>query len=102
MAAYYWNGGHPVAHGVSDISNSGIYLLTEERWHSGTLLVLTLQKKVTEGAPVRSIRVQSKVIRQGDDGVGLMFLFPTKDSALAHGTDRKTFIEFSHSILGLG
>ena len=38
LAAYYWNGAAPVAHGVRDISSSGLYVVTEERWYPGTLV----------------------------------------------------------------
>jgi hypothetical protein len=44
LAAYYWNGAAPVAHGVRDISSSGLYVVTEERWYPGTLVLMTLQR----------------------------------------------------------
>ena len=35
MAAYYWNGAAPKAHTVRDISSTGLYVVTEERWYPG-------------------------------------------------------------------
>ena len=44
LAAYYWNGSSPVAHGIRDISSTGLYVVTEERWYPGTLVLMTLQR----------------------------------------------------------
>jgi len=75
LAAYYWNGAAPVAHGVRDLSSSGLYVVTEERWYPGTLVLMTLQRtdKGEEFAE-RSIAVQSRAVRWGPDGVGLQFI----------------------------
>ncbi len=43
LAAYYWNGANAVPHSVRDISSTGAYIVTEERWHLGTILMVTLQ-----------------------------------------------------------
>jgi PilZ domain len=100
LDAYYWNGAKAVPHSVRDISSTGAYIVTEERWHLGTILMVTLQgtDEYIDARPPLSISVQSKVVRSGIDGVGLTFLFPNKESALAHGADRKAFIAFSQSI----
>src|SRR5580658_8966559 len=97
LAAFYWTGASPVEHDIRDISSTGLYLVTEERWYPGTLIMMTLQKKDgPEDAPGRSIAVQSKAVRWGSDGVGLEFLLPeTNDkrrgqSLLADGVDRKS------------
>jgi len=75
LAAYYWNGAAPVAHGVRDISSSGLYVVTEERWYPGTLVLMTLQKTDHgEEWAERSIAVQSRAVRWGPDGVGLQFI----------------------------
>jgi hypothetical protein len=75
LAAYYWNGAAPVAHGVRDISSSGLYVVTEERWYPGTLVLMTLQKtEHGEELAERSIAVQSRAVRWGPDGVGLQFI----------------------------
>jgi hypothetical protein len=100
LNAYYWNGANAMPHSVRDISSTGAYIVTEERWHSGTILMVTLQStnEYMDARPPLSISVQSKVVRSGIDGVGLTFLFPNKESALAHGADRKAFKAFSKSV----
>lgn len=75
LAAYYWNGAAPAAHGIRDISSSGLYLVTEERWYPGTLVLMTLQRtECGEEVAERSIAVLSRAVRWGQDGVGLQFI----------------------------
>ncbi len=74
LVAYYWDGGQPTAHNVKDISLTGLYMLTQDRWYPGTVLRLTLQETDQTIAPSdRWIIVHAKVVRQGTDGVGLVF-----------------------------
>jgi hypothetical protein len=100
LDAYYWNGAKAVPHGVRDISSTGAYIVTEERWHPGTILMVTLQStdEYIDARRPLSISVRSKVVRWGIDGVGLTFLFPNKESVLRDGADRKAFIAFSKSV----
>jgi c-di-GMP-binding flagellar brake protein YcgR len=75
LVAYYWNGGLPTAHKILDISLTGMYLLTEDRWYLGTIVQMTLQD--TPSAVVDSdkgISVQANVVRHASDGVGLAFI----------------------------
>jgi hypothetical protein len=75
LAAYYWNGASPKAHGVRDISSSGLYVLTEERWYPGTLILMTLQDPGDEQKSIeRAVSVHSRAVRWGNDGVGLQFI----------------------------
>lgn len=75
LVAYYWEGAAPMAHEIRNISSTGFYLLTRERWHPGTVVTMTLQKTAVAGsAPELYIAVQTKVIRLGDDGVGFVFV----------------------------
>jgi hypothetical protein len=99
LEAYYWNGAHAVPHCVRDISAAGAYIVTEERWHPGTVLTVTLQStdEYIEARPARSITVRSKVVRWGVDGVGFAFVFPGKGTAL-DGADRKALVAFSKSL----
>jgi len=98
LAARYWDGGSPEQHSVRDISSTGLFLLTKERWYPGTLLVITLQKRdKAENSSERSIAVQAKAVRWGSDGVGLEFVVqdPRRGvSMLAEGADRKTLDKF--------
>jgi len=75
LVSYYWTGGAPQAFHIADISNVGIYLLTDERWFPGTMILMTLQRTNTDGDdPDDFISVLTKVIRWGTDGVGLTFV----------------------------
>jgi hypothetical protein len=82
LAAYYWTGGVAEAHNVRDISSTGLYLVTEERWYPGTLILMTLQE--TGSGPEsseRAIQVHSRAVRWGEDGVGLQFVLSnTRDA----------------------
>ena len=75
LVAYYWTGGAPQAFHIADISTNGLYLLTDERWFPGTMILMTLQRTNTEGDdPDDFISVLTKVIRWGTEGVGLSFV----------------------------
>lgn len=64
--------------GIKDISSTGVYLLTDERWMPGTRIPLTLQRKgPIEEDPTCKITLQGRVVRWGEDGVGLVFTPPT-------------------------
>jgi hypothetical protein len=75
LAAYYWNGATPKANFVRDISATGLYVVTEERWYPGTLVLMTLQRTDSgDEIAERSISVLSRAVRWGNDGVGLQFV----------------------------
>jgi hypothetical protein len=81
LSAFFFTGGAPVEHGVRDISPTGMYVLTEERWYPGTVVRMTLTDRM--GATVeRSITLNASVVRWGNDGVGLKFI-------LQNGRDRR-------------
>ena len=101
LAAFYWTGAAPAEHGIRDISSTGLYLVTEERWYPGTLVMMTLQKKNGPEEPsARSIAVQSKAVRWGSDGVGLEFILPDGKgrqhgrNADSDGVDRRSLEKF--------
>lgn len=59
---------------VKDISCSGLYLLTRERWMPGTSVDLTLRKRsLFENQPPDSVRLRARSVRLGEDGVGFSF-----------------------------
>ena len=98
LAAYYWNGGSPKAHTVRDISSTGLFLVTDERWYPRTLVRVTLQKIDRAGNNTqRSITVESMVVRWGSDGVGLE-LFPPNSTRLANGADKGVLERFLKEI----
>ncbi len=101
LVAHFWDGGPPVAHKVRDISSRGLYLLTQERWYPGTIIVMSLQREdLPKSDPLRSVAVKAMVIRSGEDGVGFSFVMD-KDSFAARaditaGVDKRTFERFLH------
>ena len=106
LSAYYWTGAAPKAHTVRDISSTGLYVVTEERWYPGTLVLMTLQE--TDGgedSAEHSITVHSRAVRWGSDGVGLQFIpqdIPEARkglSELKHGADKKELEQFLERVL---
>jgi hypothetical protein len=78
LMAYYAEKGIERGHEVANISSTGVYLVTEERWPPGTLIPLTLQRKgPLEENSGQKIRVQAGPTRWGKDGIGLYFVLPT-------------------------
>jgi hypothetical protein len=62
---------------IKDISETGVYLLTEKRLSTGELVTLTLEEEgKSENSPELQISVHARVTRQGDDGIGLSFVLP--------------------------
>jgi hypothetical protein len=96
LAAYYWTGGPPQAHQVKDISSTGLYVITEERWYPGTLVLMTLQNsEFGEEAKERTVCVHSRAIRWGKDGVGLQFVLKDEASDVTMAAaDRKALDRF--------
>ena len=75
LVAYYFTGGPPRAHGLGDISVTGFYMHTEERWMPGTIIRMTLQLINSKGEdPADTITVHSRVVRWGPDGEGFEFV----------------------------
>jgi hypothetical protein len=101
LVAYHWTGGAPKAYLIGDISHSGLFLLTEERHFPGTILLMTLQIRDSDGdQPGDSIAVRTRVIRWGADGVGFAFVVSASAgpqngrTALENGADKKSLEEF--------
>jgi hypothetical protein len=85
---------------IRDISGSGLYVVTEDRWYLGTQILMTLSKPAGAVAhEVNSISMHAIAVRWGSDGVGLAFVL--RDSGNQHqpsssfeGADRKQFEQF--------
>lgn len=101
IVAYFWTGGTPQPHRVANISVTGLYLFTKDRWLAGTVIVMNLQWTDSDGTkPGDTIAVLAKVVRSGEDGVG--FQFVTSDSIdllegqyiPGHGSDRAALDRF--------
>jgi hypothetical protein len=108
VVAHYWDGAAPLPHRIRDISSTGLYLLTEQRWYPGTVIRLVLQRSsAAETDPDRSITVNATVVRSGSDGVGLSLLLPRNQVTRAKRTldttqaDATTFRRFLQRLLGI-
>ncbi len=105
LVAYYWTGGAPYSYQVGDISATGLFLLTRERWAPGTLIQMTLQKqdgKIHHADS--SICVLSELVRWGENGAGFNFVLSDYEDVLNYGImpgeaiDRKSVERFLHKI----
>src|SRR5713226_7653411 len=79
LAAYYWDGAAPVPREVRNVSPQGAYIVTSEKWYPGTIMDLGLEYKAqpagTSLAPKLAVRVRSKVVSHGPDGVAVAFVY---------------------------
>ncbi|MFZ0744698.1 MAG: PilZ domain-containing protein [Terracidiphilus sp.] len=101
LVAYHWTGGNPKAYHVGNISQTGFFLLTDERPFPGTMILMTLQKTETSGInPEDSIAVHTRVVRWGPDGVGLDWVPSSPadrsvgNTLAQNGADQKALAEF--------
>jgi hypothetical protein len=77
LVAYFFTGGSPRPHPVKNISVTGFYMYTDERWLPGTIIRITLQILGSSGDDPRdTITVHSRVVRWGVDGGGFEFVLP--------------------------
>lgn len=100
MAAYYFTGGAPKPHDVADISMSGMYVHTDDRWLPETMIRMTLQKPCAKGEKKQSITVLSRIVRRGSDGVAAEFVMEeavdpnSRDILPSQATDRFSLARF--------
>ena len=84
VVVYYWDGSAPEGRRILDISQSGAYICTPERWYIGTIIRLVLQGLSTKmrpdgtTVPEASACVSARVVRQESDGVAVEFAFRNK------------------------
>jgi hypothetical protein len=105
LVAYYWTGGAPYSYHVGDISATGLFLLTKERWAPGTLIQMTLQPQDGRVNNVdTSICVLSEVVRWGENGAGFNFVLTDYENVFDYGIlpgdtiDRKSVERFLNKI----
>jgi hypothetical protein len=100
MVAHYYTGGAPKPHEVADISMTGFYVLTQDRWMPDTMIQMTLQKPCAKGERKQSISVLSKIVRRGTDGVAAEFVMAesldpqSRDVLPSQATDRFALARF--------
>jgi len=77
LAAYHWDGSTPKENNVSNISETGAYILTQQHWAPGEVVSLTLQRKgPLARTPEHRFSVQAKAVRRDKNGVGVSFVLP--------------------------
>ncbi len=75
LVAHFFTGGAPHAHEIRDVSATGLYVVTTERWYPGTVIRMTITKPDLGLSPSeRSITIHARSVRWGNDGVGLEFV----------------------------
>lgn len=76
--AYYWSNSTLKEDPIKDVSATGVYIVTNERWAPGAVVSLTLQRQgALERHRGRRITTRARAVRTGDDGVGLAFIVPS-------------------------
>jgi PilZ domain len=99
LVAYYWDGASPTSHTIRNISSTGFYLATKERWLPGTMVTMTLQRTdiaLGHSGTEPHIAVLTKVVRLDEEGVGFTFV-PLEAHAgdlKSKPVDRKTLVRF--------
>jgi CheY-like chemotaxis protein len=105
LSAHFWTGGTSVEYGVRDISQTGLYVVTDERWFLGTQVRMTVTDS-RESNVENSITANTSVVRWGNDGVGLKFVMEDEkelrrgQTPLVSGIDKKDlnrFLELARS-----
>lgn len=67
---------------VKDVTPTGVYLFTRDRWAPGTNIPLILKKwTLQEKTPQPSLRFHTRTVHDGKDGVELAFLYEHIDTA---------------------
>jgi hypothetical protein len=77
IAARYSSGAETKLGHIRNISTSGIFLETADRWPIGKVIQLTLQRENPAESPSDlEIDLQVRIVVHGQDGVGATFLLP--------------------------
>lgn len=91
MVVFCWNGAAPAAQVIRDISRSGAYIYTPDRWYVGTIMRLVIQRAdivIPGDVQPRTLStcIPARVVRHGTDGLGVEFYFATKQNRVDFGT----------------
>jgi hypothetical protein len=73
MVVEYWDGVAPAGSGIRDISESGAYICTTEKWYSGAIIRLVFRGREA----TTRVTVLAQVVRQAKDGFAMEFMFNT-------------------------
>lgn len=77
LEAIHWTGSSPGLDIVRNISASGMYLVTRERWPEGEINPIRLvYPELTDDSPDHQVTIETRTVRWGEDGMGLSFVLP--------------------------
>jgi len=97
FAAYYWTGSEVKQDEVRDISATGVYVVTQQRWPIGSVVSMTLQRVGALVKSERRITMQARAMRYGDDGVGLTFVPPADENARQWESLLESMVELTNA-----
>lgn len=77
LEAIHWTGSSPGLDIVRNISATGMYLVTRERWPEGEIHPIRLvYPELTDDSPENQVTIEARSVRWGEDGMGLSFILP--------------------------
>ena len=77
LEAIHWTGTSPGLDIVRNISASGMYLVTRERWPEGEINPIRLvYPDLKDDNPEHQVTLETRTARWGEDGMGLTFVLP--------------------------
>lgn len=77
LEAIHWTGSCPGLDIVRNISSTGMYLVTRERWKEGEINPVRLvYSELSDDSPDKQVTIQTRAVRAGEDGMGLSFILP--------------------------
>jgi len=77
LEAIHWTGSSPGLDIVRNISATGMYLVTRERWPQGEVNPIRLvYPELSDDSPEHQVTLETKTARWGEDGMGLTFVLP--------------------------
>ncbi|HET7101161.1 MAG TPA: hypothetical protein VFJ52_08435, partial [Terriglobia bacterium] len=77
LVAYKWGDRSAGSYEVENLSASGLYLATRERWPLGTVVSLELERAGdTDKRPKQRAAIEAGTVRWGPQGLGLLFVMP--------------------------
>jgi hypothetical protein len=77
LEAIHWTGSSPGLDIVRNISATGMYLVTRERWPQGEVNPVRLvYPELADDSPEQQVTIETKTVRWGEDGMGLTFVLP--------------------------
>jgi len=90
LEAIHWTGSSPGLDIVRNISSTGMYLVTRERWREGEINPVRLvYPELTDDSAEKQVTIETKAVRWGEDGMGLSFVLPEcMDLWLWHAGER--------------